>query len=335
MKKIAQSLIALFLCISFVQIGCKDADNENDKILSRPPFAQFSDSIRQFPDNPRYYLARALLLSQNNFHEIASADYKKAWEISNDEGVALEYASNLRLSNKNAEALKLLTECRTKFPANTEFNRRLSELYAETGRRKEALEEYDKLIRQDSFDFMAWYEKGRLLGKLEDTAGAIAALERSYAIQPINYTGLALSEIYSAMQNPRLLLICDDILRRDSTGEVVDALMLKGIYYSDIKDYKTALDLFESCIRLDWKFTQAYIEKGIIQFEKKEYPKALETFKLASTVSNTNADTYYWLGRTFEAMDDKQQSKENYERALSLDRSIYQAREGLRRLKSS
>lgn len=333
MKNMPRVILFIFVAVTVIQAACSGDNQPKDDILKQAPFAQYTDSIRLFPDNPRYYLARALMLSQKNLHDLATADYKKAWEISGDEGVALEYASNLRLINQNEDAYKLLTECKKKFPENTEFSRRLSELYAETGRKKEALNEIDQLIRVDSFDFMAWYEKGRLLARMEDTAGAIEALEISYHIQPINYTGLALSEIYSSQQNPRLLLICNDILRRDSTGEMVDALMLKGIYYSDKKEYKPALEIFEECIRRDWKFTQAYIEKGIIQFEKKEYPQALETFKLASTVSNTEADTYYWMARTYEQMNDKEQSKQNYERALSLDRSLEEAREGLQRVK--
>jgi tetratricopeptide (TPR) repeat protein len=282
MKTKLLNSVPVLLFVFLVQFGCTSSGSEKNSILSQPPYAAITDSIKQFPDNAGYYLARAILLSQNNLHEIATADYRKAWELNPDEAVALEYASNLRLLNKTEAALLFLNECRKQYPKNSEFGRRLSELYAESGRRKEALAEYDKLIEQDSLNFMAWYERGLLLSILEDTAEAISALERSYQIQPINYTGLALANIYSAQQNPRILVICDDILSRDSTGEIVDALMLKGIYYSDKKDYKTALELFEECIRRDWKFTQAHIEKGIIFFDQKDFPNALEAFKLAA-----------------------------------------------------
>lgn len=324
-------IVILFFIL--VQAGCSDNKTGSTKILSTAPYAVWSDSIRQFPDNPRYYLERGLLLSQNDKHEIATADYKKAWEISSDEGVALEYTSNLLLVNKTEEALLFLHECRKKFPANKEFSRRISEIYAQTGKRKEALAEYDKMIEQDSLNFMALYEKGLLLLRLKDTSEALASLLKSYALQPINYTGLAIAGIYSEKKDPRIIGICNDILAKDSTGEMVDALLLKGIYYSDTKEYTTALKLFDECIKRDWKFTEAHIEKGIAWFDQKEYNNALDAFKMAATVSATNADTYYWMGRCFEALHDKQQAKENYERALSLNRELVEAEYGLERLK--
>jgi tetratricopeptide (TPR) repeat protein len=180
---------------------------------------------------------------------------------------------------------------------------------------------------------MVLYDKGVLLAKLGDTVAAIETLEKSYLIQPITYTGLALANIYSMQQNPRILQICDDIIKKDTTGEVVDAVFLKGIYYSDIKAYSKALEQFEECIKRDWKFTDAHIEKGIVYFEKQDYKQALEVFKLAATVSNTYADTYYWMGKCHEALKNKEEAIQYYERAYSLDPDMNEAREAIKRLK--
>ena len=332
MKKKLLVFVPVLVVAFFLFSGCADSGTDASKILTKAPYAAYTDSIRQYPENPGFYLARAILLSQNNLHEIASADYKKAWDLSGDEGVALEYASNLRMLNNNEEALLFLNECRKKFPNNREFGRRLSELYAETGRREQALAEYDKLIQQDSLNFMAWYERGLILSILKDTAEALKSLERSYSLQPINYTGLALANIYSLQQNPRMLIICDDILTRDS---MVDALMLKGIYYADKDQFKPALEIFEACIRHNWKFIDAYLEKGKIFYYQKDYQKSLETFKMAVTVSNTDEDAYFWLGRVYEELKDYEQAKENYQRALSLNKSITEAKDALKRLKNN
>ena len=331
-----ERFVQSFFVIGFTVVlltGCGNRASDPEKILTTIPYASFTDSIRQFPENPRYYLERGLLLSQNNKHELATADYKKAWELSSDETVALEYASNLFMINKSETAIRFLTECRKKFPENREFSRRISEAYAQTGKRKEALAEYDQMIQQDSLHFMAWYERGLLLLRLKDTSEALVSLLQSYAIQPTNYTGLAIAGIYSERKDPRIVSICDDILKRDSTGGMVDPLLLKGIYYSDNKQYKLALDLFEECIKRDWKFTEAHLEKGIAWFDQKEYVQSLDAFKIAATVSNTNADCYYWMARCFEVLKDKEQAKENYERALSLNGRLVEAEEGLERLK--
>ncbi len=326
-----KNLLFLGWILALVVAGCRS--NERDTILSKPPFASITDSIRKFPDRADLVLQRALLLSQNKMHELATADYKKAWEMAQEEVTALQYASNLILTNKTDEAITLLTECRKKFPADTEIARRLSELYAQNGRRKEALKLYDDMIRQDSTNFMFWFEKGRLLIKLDDSTAAIEALEKSFALQPLYYNGLELANIYSNQNNPRVLDICDYIIARDSTGEILDARLLKGIYYSNKKQYEEALKYFDECIRLNWKFDQAHIEKGIVYFDRKDFKQALESFKVAATVSNTNPDAYFWMGRCFEEMKEKEQAHENYQTALTFDPTMDEAREGYQRTK--
>ncbi len=54
---------------------------------------------------------------------------------------------------------------------------------------------------------------------------------------------------------------------------------------------------------------------------------------MAATVSNTSADAYYWLGRSFEATHQQEKALENYLRAVSLDKNFEEAKAGIKRLK--
>lgn len=313
--------------------GCDQGNTEKtEQLLLKPPYAGLTDSIKAAPQNADLYLARAVRLSQNNQHELATNDYKKAWELAPAEGTALQYISNLMLVDEPAAAVKLLKECIEKYPANPAFRRRLSEVYAQVGANEEALDQYNELLAKDSLDFETWYEKGTLLVQLKDTPAAIQAMERSYELQPINYTGLSLANLYANTKNPNALPLCDALIARDTTY-INEATFLKGVYYSDTKQYAAALEQFEECIKRNWKFTDAYIEKGIVQYEQKQYDKALETFGMATTVSNTSADAYFWMARCYEATHQSEQALQNYQRALSLDKDFVEAREGIKRLK--
>ena len=278
-------------------------------------------------------MERAILLSQNKQLDLATDDYKRAWEISQNEGVALEYVSNLLLVNKLKQAVELLNECILKFPDNTDFRRRLAEVYSETGNADRSMLQYDTILQKDPENFEAWYDKGIVLGKMKDTAGAIDALEKSFAIQPVAYSGLALANLYSSTKNPKALQICDILIARDSLNTQTDAVYMKGVYYAETHQYEQALKQFEECIKRDWKMTDAYIEKGIVFYEQKKYDTALATFNMSITVSNTNADGYYWSGRCYEVMGDKNKAIENYERAISLDRSFTEAARRIMELK--
>ncbi len=326
-------VFAVFTMVTAFLAGCGPDADDAQKILRAAPYKTITDSIGLFPGNADLYTQRAVLLSQHNLHELATADYRKAWELSPTEPAALMYVSNLLLVNRPMDAITLLKECIIKYPGNTEFRRRLSEVYAQTGSDMQALEQLDELIAQDSTNFEAWYEKSNVLVRLGDTAEAIGALERSYRLSPVNYIGLALANLYASVLDPKALTICDQLISRDSTHSIPEPFYVKGTYYSDTRQYPLALQQFDECIKRDWKYTDAYIEKGIVLFEEKEYDKALETFTTATTVTRTSADAWYWMGRCYEVKGDKDKAIENYRKALTFDKNLTEARQRINELK--
>jgi tetratricopeptide (TPR) repeat protein len=314
--------------------GCDSNEKVSGDVLERPPFAALSDSIRKFPNNTELLLRRAEMLSQQNLHELANKDLTVAWSRDSSEPVLLHYVSNLFLVNQADKAVDLLEVGVRRFPDNPDFRRRLSEAYLQTGRSSEALKQYDDMLLTDSSDFEVWYDKGMLLVQMNDTPAALQALAKSYALQPLTLNGLALANLYAETKNPLALTIIDEIIGKDSLSESLDPIFIKGVYYSNTKQYPLAMEQFDKCIRADWKFTDAYIEKGIILFEEKNIDVALETFKMATTVSAANADAYYWQGRCYEAVGKKEEALDNYMRAYALDRSFTQAKEAINRLRN-
>lgn len=326
------SLLAAFLIIT----GCNFNRDKNkaaaSEILNNPPFESITDSIGKYPDNVLLYLRRADMLSQQNMPELAYPDYKKAWELRKDEAVAISYTASLFMTGRENEAISLLQECIKKFPGNIEFPRRLSEAYMQSGKTEAALNQYDKLIQADSTNFEALYERGILLADLKDTVQAVKSLERAYNLQPLQLVGVALANLYAEIKDKRVLAICDDIIDKDSAQELTDPVFIKGIYFANTQQNDEALEQFENCINRDWKFTEAYIEKGIILFKQNNIDEALKTFALAARVSNTYPDAYYWMGRCYENIGQKEEARENYMRALGLDKKFTEAKDALKRL---
>jgi tetratricopeptide (TPR) repeat protein len=316
----------------FLLAGCNNKDTGS--VLDKPPFAGLTDSINKFPGNISLLMRRAELLSQHDRYELAYNDYREVYQRDSSEAVTLAYVNNLFLVNKPREAMRLLESGAKRFPGNPDFRRRLSEAYLQLGRSQEALAQYDNMLREDSLNFEAWYEKGMLLVEMNDTANAIAALARSYALQPLSMSGLVLANLYAETKDPRAVEIADEIISKDTLTETLDPIFIKGIYYSNTKQYPQAIEQFDKCIRADWKFTDAYIEKGIILYEQKNIDEALQTFKMANTVSATNADAYYWQGRCYELAGKKDEAIDNYARAATLDRDFTEAKQALDRLRN-
>jgi tetratricopeptide (TPR) repeat protein len=337
MKHFLRTLFLLAGAAGFLA-GChNDGDKKTDEqtaVLHRPPFAALTDSLRSVKekDAAGLYFRRAELLTKANLHELASADYRHSWEIEPNELSGYRYASTLSIIGQTDRAIQFLTDCSKKYPSDPAFPGLLGELYQQSGKTKEALNIYDALLAKDSLDNETWYEKGLLLEKTRDTIQAIHALSKAYSLQPVNTYGLELAHVYAESSNPVALSICDDILRKDSNHELLDPLFIKGIYYSNTAQYKKAIVQFDSCIGRDWKFTDAYLEKGIALYEQKRYDTAMTTFLMSIKVSDTYPDGYYWVGRCFEATGRKDQAVLYYRQALALDKDFIEAADHIKRL---
>jgi tetratricopeptide (TPR) repeat protein len=148
----------------------------------------------------------------------------------------------------------------------------------------------------------------------------------------LNTYGLELAHLYAENRNAAALSVCDAIMRKDTTHSLLDPFFIKGIYFSNMAQYKKAIVQFDSCINRDWKFTDAYLEKGIALFKQKEYEPALQSFRMTIKVSNTYPDGYFWIGRCFEATGQNQQAVLYYRQALALDKDFAEAAAGIKRL---
>ena len=327
-------------CLFLASCDSQDPTRENETArnaatLEAAPFRSITDSIRNDPKNTGLYLRRASLLTQQGEHPLAYADLEKAWGTEPSEEIGEMMVNSLFMAGNNEKALALLQDLTKRFPENTNLKRRMGEAQLQGGQYDQALASFDKLIAADSLDFEAYYEKALLYLEKRDTPMAISNLETSYRIQPLQLTALLLANIYAETRDPRSLLMADLAMERDSSGERVDPVFIKGIYYANIGNTTRALEQFNKVIAMDWKFHEAYIEKGIIYFEQKNLDEALQQFKLASTVSNTYPDAYYWQGRCYEALGKKEEALTNYGRAYALDRNFTEAVEAAARVKGS
>jgi tetratricopeptide (TPR) repeat protein len=303
-------------------------------VLHHAPYGPLTDSLVEAKGDAAagLFYRRAELLAHNNLHELAAEDFRRSWELRPDETTGFRYAATLGIIGQSDKAIQLLRDCEKRFPGNPAFATMLGEFYQQSGRQKEAIAVYDDILAKDSVNFEAWYEKGLLLEKLKDTAAAITSLANAYRLQPVNTYGLELAHMYAESRNAAALPICDEILKKDSAHELLDPLFIKGIYYSNMTQYKKAIAQFDSCIGRDWKFTDAYLEKGIALYQQKQYDSAMGTFLMTVRVSNTYPDGYYWVGRCYESTGHKDQAVLYYRQALALDKDFTEAADHIKKL---
>lgn len=328
----------VMLSLISVEIACKNkvshTDSLDSALVNDLAFKNLNDSIYRFPDDATLYLRRAIRLTQINEHELAYTDFQKAWSLRQSIEIGLPGAANLEILGKHSERVNLLESMNRQFPSNMQVGRLLADTYSTEGRFEKALIVYNELIAKDTLDPETYYEKALLLEQLKDTNQAIKTLQKAYSFQGVDTYGLELAHLYAEQKNPRALEICDFVLKHDSSNILIDPFFIKGIYFSNLKQYPQAIAQFDSCILRDWKTTDAYLEKGRAYFHMQNFNAAIKTFNMAITVTSTDPDAYYWLGRCYESQKRKTDAVNNYRKAISLDKDFSEARQRIEVLDS-
>ena len=321
-------------CLSFAIISCNNSDDSSpyQAVLSRPPYANLTDSIHQNASDPDLYYRRGMLLYKNNNNLPALADLKEAWSLAKKEQYAIGI-SNVLL-DKPDSAVSFLQDALKMLPQSIPLHINLIQAYADDQKTAQALVICDKVLQQHPDQVGILMMKSDLLEQEHDTSGSILTLEQAYHFAPSNQDlcyNLAFK--FAQSKNPKVLALCDSLLKHDTIEKKAEPWYFKGVYYSNIKDKARALEYFNKAVQFDYSFLDAYMDKGQILYDEKKYAEAISVFELALKVSSTYADAYYWLGKCQEATGKKEDARLNYQRAYGLDKSLTEAKEAAENLR--
>ena len=239
-----------------------------------------------------------------------------------------------RLAQSYRDSLK-------KYPNDTLLKYNLVLTLQEAGRYKEAINVLDSMnitMRGDSTQMKVYfnylYKRTELLILAGDTANAIKSLEFFVIPGELTEAGLQLANLYAETRNPKTIAFCDSMNKNDESKRDPNPDYLKGVYYYNIGDHSKALELFNSCIKKDYTFLDAYMEKGNILYKQSKFKEAMDVFDIAIKVSNTFADAHLWKGKCQEALGQKEEAKISYQRAYAFDKTLTEAKEAADRIKN-
>jgi tetratricopeptide (TPR) repeat protein len=326
-------IIVFFMCFSCLFACRQKSKNEFAALLAQPPFDVYTDSIQRTPSRADLYVSRGGLLAQNQQFDAALADFGKAWQLQPDAAHAYYYGSMLINVQRYDSAINHLSEAAQKFPNSLDLKERLGYAYEQKKAYPQALQVYDELLKLDSSAFRTWAAKAYVLQETAGDSAALPAFEKSFVIQPISSIGEEIAFIYASQKKAQTLAFCDLLIKQDTARISVKPYYCKGLYYKNTGNRAEAEKLFDYCMKEDYTFADAYMEKGQLLFEDKKYEEALRIFTLAKTNSPMYADAYYWAGKSMEALGRTGPAAIEYERAFVLDKDFTEAKAAMERLK--
>lgn len=334
LSRISAIRYSAILAISIILlVACNNDDQSSpfSDILSQPPYAALTDSIKEQPKNDELYFRRAVLLNKNNFPEPALADFQKAWALSKQEKYAFG-VTNAWIEKKPDSSVIFLNEALSELPQSYLLRMSLARSYDALNKTDEALRVCTQILQAipDQADVLVL--QSELLGKKGDTLASIASLEKACLLVPNFNLAFRLAEKYAESKNPKTISLCDSLIKRDSLAQYAEPYYFKGIYYANTNNKIKALQLFDETIKHGYNFLNAYIEKGRILLDQKKTVEAYRVFNLANTIKPAFPDAYYWMGVCQEQLKQTDEALLNYEKAYQLDKTFTEAKEAAERL---
>jgi tetratricopeptide (TPR) repeat protein len=318
-----KSFLLLFVLI-FWLLACNN-DSRDELLLQKPPFDKLTDSIQKTPQNAELYYRRGLLLLKNERLPYAKADLRSAWQLYPNEMYALGLANILAQENADS-AIIFLQAALSKLPESIALQISLAKRYLQKQEYDKALAICNTITSQYPNQLDALILKSEILHEQNKNEESLAALEQAYQYGPFDRDLVYdLAFLYAETKNSLALSITDSLLKNDTLEKHAEPYYFKGVYFRNIGNNAEAIQQFNEAIRQDYYFLDAYMEKGQIFYDQKKFEAARKTFQLASTVSPTFADAYFWLGKCDEALNNKPEAKLNYQRAYGLDKSLTEA----------
>ena len=241
--------------------------------------------------------------------------------------------NNDSLKNNSDEALQSFKEQLKLHPDSAGLHLQYAFALDSVGMYKQALQQTDSLIIKDTANYGLWFAQGNIAEDAKDTLLALQSYSKAAHIYESPDVLLALANLYAEQKDSRAILLCSRVkalgLGRDYEA---NCSFITGIYYARKQDMPNALKYFDACIENNYTYMEAYIEKGLLYFDAKQYDEALAVFQMASTVNNLYADAYYYQARCYEMMNKKDSAVLNFKQSLQIDPTLKEAREHLKQL---
>lgn len=219
------------------------------------------------------------------------------------------------------------------YPDSLMLAQELIQAYRNDGNYDSAISFTKRLVEKDTGDAYLWNIIATLSYENEDTAAAIKALQKAASIYPLPEYYIALGTIYAEKGDSAALGIANTLLEHPETNQVKgNAYFIMGLYYNYTHQAEKAIGVLDSALQTNFTFMFAYREKAIALYDLGRYPEAITVLKRAVTLQNSFDEGYYWMGKNYEKLNEKDSAVQSYQNALLYDKNFTEARERLDQL---
>ena len=328
----------LIVVVSFYLVSCsgsssKDDAAKKDSIVS--PIELITQQINKNPNIDSLYKQRAELYLAIGKTEKALADVRMALQINSEKTEYHILLGDIYLAMGNIElSKKSLINAFDMDPRNPEPSLKLAELNL-------FLQDYEKVylyankaIEIDNYNAPAYFIKGFAHLEQDDTAKAITAMQKATQNDAEYYDAfIMLGKIFDNKKDP----IAGNYLKTAVRirPESVEAHYNYGLWLPEHGLFDEAFSQYNALLTIDPHNKAAWYNIGyinLVYFEN--YNKAIEYFTRAIESDPTYAEAYFNRGLSYEQLNQFDNARSDYNKALSLKHNYENALKALERIEN-
>ena len=221
---------------------------------------------------------------------------------------------------KGAKAI--LSKMVEKYPDSYYGHKLLAVIYEKEGGMRKAIDEYVTAIDIKKNDYNSYYKISELLRDLGKKDEAIEMLEKLVRNKPDMYDASCLLGDMLCEQErfKEAASVYESALKfRPADYELYYNL---GIVYTRLNDFQMAKDMYERAASINHKLWGAKYNLGQLALIEKEYNLAEQYFKESLYDKNLEAMSYYQLARIYAGRGEKDRALEFLNKSIELDHRL-------------
>lgn len=202
------------------------------------------------------------------------------------------------------------------------------------GRNEEAVPLLTSVLEENGEDDEAWFLLGEVLESMDNIEEAERAYEQCIKFNSRNIgCWINRGNIMVGMERYQEALLCyENALRlRENIPEVWSN---RGVVLKHLGKYDEALKSYNMALKLNPDFAEAYLNKAYLYFDKKKYEKA-QNEVVEYLKRRNDARGWLLLAQIYLKRGRKKDAEESINKVLELEPGNLEARELLKRVKSS
>ncbi len=308
--------------------------SDTTSIKTPDELKKLNAAIQSNPANAKAFHERAQYYFNSKYFTLAMNDMEQVMKLDSSKAEYFITLSDLYfVTNQTGRAKAALEKCISIDKKNTGAMLKLAELYMYVNKNEQSMEYINMALKIDQYISKAYFMKGMNYKQMKDTAKAISSMQTAVEQDQQYYQAyMQLGLLCAAKKNNLAVDYYKNAIRIQAKS--TEAWYGLGKFYQDVKDYSNAIGTYKTLLTFDPTNKYANYNIGAIYLSSvADVEKAMKYFNTAVKIDSKYVEAYYARGVCFQTIKENDRAITEFESCISINPNYEPAQIELKKLK--